>query len=948
LESEGIQLARERRDDLTDLIMSNPARALELQVPAAVRQSLPPAINALIERRVSGRGDLSVLASLAEPGHEGEVKPVFRIAQVGPQTYKAFVYGRRLGEPTRGNIALHGIAIDDLLAIDENPVRLLEPAEAKALNQTAPGAVCVVCGQAVSAYQDEPIVEVGGEIAYLCSARHADQLNQEHIAAEALGNPVQEDLKLIQAASAGTVGQKRLILIRVDFPDLTGSPFSDNTGILLISNLNVFYRECSYNKAGFVLEGAGSDITPVFRMTNNAAYYGTNDYFSKLRSEARAAANAAGYRLSNYNLDLICFGSVPGWSWAGLGYIGASGVWLRNSFSTGVAAHELGHNFGLNHANFWDTAGESVIGPGTSIEYGDKFDTMGSASAGQKHFNVRYKNYLFWLTGTEVRPFTTNGIYSIFPHDLTNVAGVRALRIARNSATNYWVEFRQKYTSNKWLMNGIGLRWAQSGNQSTLLLDTTPGSFDDKDDAAIVFGRTFSDVPAGIHITPLDTVGTNPVSVRVMVNRGSFPTNLPPTLSLAASATNVSSGALVNFLAAANDANGDALAYSWDFGDREFGTNTAATSHRWLTNGQFLVRCVVSDMKGGSASDSLVVRVGSPTTRIITGYVTADGKPLEGVRVFVSSSQSAFTDSDGTYKLVGLPNGTYTLNAKLAGYNFIHPGFTNPIQVRADIANFDFMALPPSGQTTALLIPAGAMWKYLDNGSNQGTAWYKTNFNDNLWKEGPAQLGYGDKDVTTVIGYGPDSNRKYITTYFRRAFLVDDPAQFAGLTLSVMRDDGAVVYLNGREVFRSNMPAGTISYSTLASDTVGGADESAFFDCEIDPARLVKGTNLVAVEVHQASASSSDLGFDLRLAGLSLSRTSPPLLLAERVGANIRLFWPATAIGWELYATADLMPPVAWTPVSRAIQYTNGQSSITFAPANSQQFFILKLEGSLR
>jgi hypothetical protein len=104
----------------------------------------------------------------------------------------------------------------------------------------------------------------------------------------------------------------------------------------------------------------------------------------------------------------------------------------------------------------------------------------------------------------------------------------------------------------------------------------------------------------------------------------------------------------------------------------------------------------------------------------------------------------------------------------------------------------------------------------------------------------------------------------------------------------------------------------------------------------------------VAVEVHQASASSSDLGFDLRLAGLSLSRTSPPLLLAERVGANIRLFWPATAIGWELYATADLMPPVAWTPVSRAIQYTNGQSSITFAPANSQQFFILKLEGSLR
>jgi hypothetical protein len=76
-----------------------------------------------------------------------------------------------------------------------------------------------------------------------------------------------------------------------------------------------------------------------------------------------------------------------------------------------------------------------------------------------------------------------------------------------------------------------------------------------------------------------------------------------------------------------------------------------------------------------------------------------------------------------------------------------------------------------------------------------------------------------------VVGYGPDPDRKHITTCFRRAFDVTDPSQFTRLTLRVLRDDGAVVYLNGAEVFRTNMPSGTIGYLTLASIAVGGAEE---------------------------------------------------------------------------------------------------------------------------
>src|SRR5215207_769865 len=90
------------------------------------------------------------------------------------------------------------------------------------------------------------------------------------------------------------------------------------------------------------------------------------------------------------------------------------------------------------------------------------------------------------------------------------------------------------------------------------------------------------------------------------------------------------------------------------------------------------------------------------------------------------------------------------------------------------------------------LIPAGSVWKYLDNGSNQGTAWRGTSISDLSWASGSAELGYGDSDEATVVGYGPNSAAKYITTYFRRAFSIADASAFLTATVRVLRDDGAV------------------------------------------------------------------------------------------------------------------------------------------------------------
>jgi hypothetical protein len=179
--------------------------------------------------------------------------------------------------------------------------------------------------------------------------------------------------------------------------------------------------------------------------------------------------------------------------------------------------------------------------------------------------------------------------------------------------------------------------------------------------------------------------------------------------------------------------------------------------------------------------------------------------------------------------------------------------------------------------SNATLIPLRSRWNFLDTGANAGTNWRAWDFDDRGWKNGPAKLGYGDPDMATPIYSGPDPNNRYLTTYFRHAFQVMDSATVSTLTARLLRDDGAIVYLNGAEVFRSNMPTGAVNYLTRASVSVGGADETNLYAAPISPLLLRDGTNLVAVELHQAASNSSDLSFDLELTGVR-SHLAPVIL----------------------------------------------------------------------
>jgi hypothetical protein len=233
------------------------------------------------------------------------------------------------------------------------------------------------------------------------------------------------------------------------------------------------------------------------------------------------------------------------------------------------------------------------------------------------------------------------------------------------------------------------------------------------------------------------------------------------------------------------------------------------------------------------------------------------------------------------------------------------------------------------------LVSKGSLWKYLDNGSDQGTNWVTRGFNDGTWKSGPAPLGYGDANgiwPATTNSYGPDPNNKYITTYYRRSFTVVNPSSVSNSIVNVQRDDGVVVYLNGVGIFTNNMPtSGPIGSLTLAATVVGGTDETNFYSQAVNPLLLSNGLNVLAAEIHQANATSSDIIFDLELAAQKLPDNQAPVVNA---GPDETITLPAVA---NLTGTAsDDGLPVPPGMLSFSWLKVSGPGLVTFA--NSSAF----------
>jgi hypothetical protein len=211
--------------------------------------------------------------------------------------------------------------------------------------------------------------------------------------------------------------------------------------------------------------------------------------------------------------------------------------------------------------------------------------------------------------------------------------------------------------------------------------------------------------------------------------------------------------------------------------------------------------------------------------------------------------------------------------------------------------------------SSSTLVPFGSTWHYLDNGIDQGPDWIPASFDDDAWSSGAGKFGFnsGNSGFATLLDFGPDSGNKYRTYYFRKQFTVVSPAAFTSLDLEVLRDDGIAVYLNGQDFYRNNLPNGTIMYSDLATNATdnGGTIQSA----TLPLTGLVTGTNLLAAEVHQSSAGSSDLVFDLQL--LANPAPAAARLMQARLGNQLVLYWDDASYGLE--AAPELSGP--WTPM---------------------------------
>jgi hypothetical protein len=175
------------------------------------------------------------------------------------------------------------------------------------------------------------------------------------------------------------------------------------------------------------------------------------------------------------------------------------------------------------------------------------------------------------------------------------------------------------------------------------------------------------------------------------------------------------------------------------------------------------------------------------------------------------------------------------------------------------VQGFAIFPTRPAPPPPPVRLPGGTTWAYLDTGVAPPANWTTLTYDDAGWARGPAQLGYGDGDEATVVSFGPSASSKYITTWFRTTFEAIGPV--GTLTLQLLADDGAVVYVNGVEVARDNMPAGTITPTTRASSNRSGSAENALRSFTLPPSVVQVGTNVIAVEVHQDSSSSSDLSF---------------------------------------------------------------------------------------
>ncbi len=896
----GVALAKARQRVMADMALARPEAALAARLPYAVRKQLPAEITAFLETPVNTMGSLYVAGLIPLPGREGDTPSMARWAEAQGKVYSVATFGRGLEFVTKKSVPLHGIAFPaavatnptqhpvvnptHVLALDENPARFLESEEiADALAEAETPSTCPTGGQDVTMHGTPALVELGGSIHSFCGPAHMREWAGAAVAASGLTTPDPDVLaqtaasSLPVAASGYTEGYKRMLFLRPRFTDSSSAladTISDSRATALMNEFINHMNAMSWGRLKIAPLGpGGSQFTPALTMPQNAAYYNDGG-LSRLYPEARTAAQAAGFNLGDYAFSAVFSGGRPSAGYAGLAYVGGVGIHIANGYyGLSVFIHEFGHNLGLPHAHRWDTSDRSIVGDGTNVEYGNGYDPMGGGNDAM-HYTASHKAALDYIPAGDAIRQTVPGIYRIHVCDNPQAPhGLRGLRVSRNGSNDYWAEFRSNIGGTEFA-NGLLLHFSNKDGKQSYLTDALPK----QGGITLPIGKTFWDRTNGVFITPHRLIpGSFPQAMDVAVGfAANATTNRPPTAMLIAHNTHGPAGVEFRYTVEAEDADGDALAYYWDFGNDTHSWNSLPTQTvSYNTAGEFAVHCVVSDTKGGEWRKTFVQRVGAlPTEQVrISGRVVdADGKPMPGVFVNTDGGLYAWTDTDGSYALCRVPKGVHAVNAYELTENkltFVRT-FSGTTNWTANTTGADLSLTDSAPEILTSMVPKLSTWKYNDTGVDQGTAWRAAAFDDAAWAAGPGMLGYGNGGEGTVISFGGDAQNKRTTAYFRKKFTVADPSIFKELRLSCKRDDAVMVFLNGTRIYQDNFPAAvdenTITYATTAADST--EPDSYQQQNGLAKTLLVAGENILCAEVHQVEPTSSDLAFDAELVGV--------------------------------------------------------------------------------
>lgn len=327
----------------------------------------------------------------------------------------------------------------------------------------------------------------------------------------------------------------------------------------------------------------------------------------------------------------------------------------------------------------------------------------------------------------------------------------------------------------------------------------------------------------------------------------------------------------------------------------------------------------------------------------------------EGIPVMLSASSAQTVTAEYTLEFSGqtVANGTVTFLPGQTAQWIALPG-VNPVDyslLRLTLRNpsgagvmgsssFYLVTTPPAPPLppATMLVASNSLWRYLDTGGDAGTAWRQLGYNDSTWSNNFAQLGFGDQDERTPIRRVGTNGTQSTTYYFRQTFVVTNPADFASLSLWLLRDDGGVVYLNGTEAYRSpTMPQAPtpITYQTWATNqSIANAPPDNTVDtATLSAGLLVTGTNLLAVEIHQHDSGSSDVSFDCALAGNSVPPigSRPFIYWGQFDRTNLVLAWSDATYRLESASAID----GPWTNAAPA-------SPFTVESSGAQQFHRLR------